>query len=91
MPRISQREARRLRKEVVQLREIEDKRRRSWSADYPGGVNLVNVVVQPDVHAIIKTARKLGHAVVVTNYGDNTAQFYALPHPSASPVTSVTK
>lgn len=79
--RISQREARRLRKQVAELQAMEEKRRRSWNSDYPGGINLVNISVadKPWLIATIKTARKLGHAVVVTSNGDSELQFYGLP------------
>lgn len=77
--KISQREARRMKKRLVELEQMEDRRRQSWRSDYPGGVNLVNIVAQSDVHAMIRTARKLGHAVVVTHNGTSELQFYALP------------
>lgn len=77
--KISQREARRLKKRVDELEDLENKRRSRWHLDYPGGVNLVNIAVTAEVHAALKTARKLAHAVVVTTNGENTVQFYALP------------
>lgn len=77
--KISQREARRVRKRVRELEEMENKRRMTWKSDYPGGVFLVGINVQSNVHAMAKTARKLGHAVVVTTNGENELQLYALP------------
>lgn len=77
--KISQREARRLQKRVDELEDAEDKRRMAWRSDYPGGVFLEGIVAQPWTYASLKTARKLGHAVVVTTNGENTLQFYALP------------
>jgi hypothetical protein len=77
--KISQREARRLRKRVEELEAMEDKRRMAWRSEYPGGVFLEGIAVQPWTYAALKTARKLGHAVVVTTNGENTLQFYALP------------
>ena len=77
---ISQREARRLRKRVEELESLENKRRRSWVTEYPGGVYLASSSPAPHIHAMVKTARKLGHAVVVTAHNDNgEIQFYALP------------
>lgn len=76
--KISQREAQRLQKRVRELQAMEDKRRNSWVADYPGGVNIVNIVGDSTCRAVVSTARKLGHAVVVTSNGDSL-QFYALP------------
>lgn len=76
--KISQREARRLKKRVEVLEKMDSDRRKAWSSDYPGGVFLVGISTQPAVHAMAKTARKLGHAVVVTTNGDTELQFYAL-------------
>lgn len=74
--RISQREARRLRKRVEELELADSKRRNAWISDWPGGVYLTGVAIHSDVLAQVKTARKLGHAVVVVNAGD-ALQFYA--------------
>ena len=76
--KISQREARRLRKRVEELEQLEDSRLKAWKSEYPGGVFLTGISVQPAVHAMAKTARKLGHAVVVTTNGDTELHFYAL-------------
>lgn len=82
--KISQREARRLRKRVEELETLEERRRQAWKSEYPGGVFLEGIVVQPWTYAAMKTARKLGHAVVITTNGENTIQFYALPLASQS-------
>lgn len=76
--KISQREARRLRKKLGEMERAEEARRRSWASDYPGGVNFT--VSQPNetVIAAIKTARMLGHAVVVTLNG-STVLYHAMP------------
>lgn len=64
--RISQREARAAIARVRELEQMEDRRRRAWAIDYPGGVHLGDVSF--DVASLIveaaRTARKLGHAVV---------------------------
>lgn len=77
--KISQREARRLRKRVEELEALEDRRRQAWKSEYPGGVFLEGISVQPWTYATVKTACKLGHAVVITTNGENAIQFYALP------------
>lgn len=79
--KISQREARRMKKRLAELEQMEERRRNAWRTDYPGGVNLVNISLadRPWVIATVKTARKLGHAVVVTSNGDAELQFYGLP------------
>lgn len=79
--KISQREARRLRKRVAELEEADRVRRSAWHSDWPGGVHLTGFVAHSDIVAQVKTARKLGHAVVVTNTGDNL-QLYACKLPS---------
>jgi len=65
--RISQREARRLRKRVHELESNEQKRNNRWSSEYVGGVYLWDVTVPLNVFAAVKVARALGHAVVVVN------------------------
>jgi len=84
MARISQREARRLRQRVQLLEAAEMKRRRSWSMDWPGGVNVETLTLQPSSAAIVRTARRLGHAVVVVIDNGDTARLMALPHPGGS-------
>lgn len=75
--KISQAEARRLRREVARLTELEHKRGQAFASEYPGvwiceeepvGINL----------AAVKTARKLGFAVAVQTHNDKF-QFFAVP------------
>ena len=80
--KISQTEARRLKRRVEQLEAADRARRQTWSRDYPGGVNIASTTYpssQEFVPAVIATSRKLGHAVVATVDGNRVA-FYALPH-----------
>jgi hypothetical protein len=74
---ISQREARRLKKRIAELEQIEMNRRNSWSADYPGGTHFWTLTVADDSKAAIGTARKLGHAIVATLDGAQL-RLYAL-------------
>lgn len=80
--KISQREARRLRKRVQVLQEAENARRRTWAQDYPGGVEIARTEWQTHeaIPTAVRTARKLGHAVVVMG-ADSTGllRFIALP------------
>lgn len=80
MAAISQREARRLRKRVQELEELLTRERRTWGAEYPGGVNIASAAYGKDttVNAAVMTARKLGHAVVCVA-DDASVRFYALP------------
>lgn len=82
--KISQREARRLRNRVTDLESQIQGQRRVWSQDYlPGGVDIANVVWLPSDSQVvaIRTARKLGHAVVAVGNDTGTIRFIALPHP----------
>lgn len=65
--KISQREARRLRKQVAAFEELEMRRLRSWASEWPTGVEITNAVYDQTgaIPTAIRTARKLGHAVVV--------------------------
>jgi hypothetical protein len=77
--KISQREARRMRKELKALHERDAARERSWSSDYPGGIHIATSSPNADVVAIIKTARKLGHAVVAMADDLGKILYYAAP------------
>lgn len=79
--RISQREARRLRKRVAELESGIEKQRRVWGQEYIGGVQIASSKWAEDspVPAQVKVARKLGHAVVVSGDDNQTLYFHALP------------
>ena len=81
--RISQREARRNRKEVERLKGIIQAQRRTWSQEYTGGTHIGSVTWQPNeqMPVAIRTARKLGHAVVCVGSDSGEIRFVALPHP----------
>jgi hypothetical protein len=81
LKRISQREARQLRKRVAALEVAEERRRRVWSQEWTGGVNIATAVEDVATATAVRTARKLGHAVVVLGDDGNTVRFMALPHP----------
>lgn len=80
MSRISQREARRLRKRVDELERVIREQHFSWSKDWPGGVHIGTATGEATNVARIKVARQLGHAVVATENGDRI-EFRALQLP----------
>lgn len=77
--RISQREARRLRKRVEELERHDMARRCAYAQEWPGGVEIASMTVsvgtQPER---IHVARKLGHAVVALTDGASVIRFIAL-------------
>lgn len=83
MSRISQREARRLRKRVAELESQQEGMRRRWSQQYPGGVQIASLQISDGnpVPSIIRTARALEHAVVVIGDDGQSLRFIALPLP----------
>lgn len=82
MSRISQREARRNRKEVARLRDVIYRQRKAWSAEYLGGIEIHRHKFDNSwASEVVRTARKLGHAVVVIGDDSETLRFVALPHP----------
>jgi hypothetical protein len=77
--KISQREARRLKRRVKELEESRRAVMRSWASDFPSGVHICSMTAGRDglVHTAIRTAQRLGHAVIVTTDGDGKLYFYA--------------
>lgn len=82
---ISQREARRLRKRVTALETVLKNQRRMWAQEYIGA-EIASAAWEPmaALPVAVRTARKLGHAVVVIGNETGTLRFVALPHPSES-------
>jgi hypothetical protein len=78
---ISQREARQLRKRVQELEAREDARRRRWSQEWFGGVNICSATWEKNdvIPTAIRTARLLGHAVVALGDDGGQIRFMALP------------
>ena len=81
MAKISQREAQRMRKELRELHERAAERQRSWSSDWPGGVNIDTITVNDVEWYIVQTAQKLGCAVVAraAQNGKHELLLYAMP------------
>jgi len=76
--KISQREARRLRKRVIELEQQFWRMRNRWATDFgPGWVNIETLTLSDASYAKLSTARKLDHAVVVVMGDNNRALFYA--------------
>ena len=79
MSKISQREARRLRKRVSELERAEESRRNVWVNEYPGGAHIGTInCASLTADVMVKVARQCGHAVVAVN-GTNEIRLYALP------------
>lgn len=78
MKKISQVEARQLRRRVEELETQRDRLFARWTRDYPGGTHIATLTVPDVTVATIGTARKLDHAVICSQDG-NALYFYALP------------
>jgi hypothetical protein len=63
---ISQREARRLRKTVRKMEADLAAQRSRWTKEWPGGVLIDTIEVSNTEWNIVRTARLMGHPVVVT-------------------------
>lgn len=64
MKKISQREARKLRKRVAELEKRNEQNASAWAREYIGGINVTTIATHDAPHAICKAVRKLGHALV---------------------------
>ncbi len=89
MSRISQREARQLRRRVQALERVLEAQRGNWNCDWPGGT-FIGCVRLPEPSTLaesVRVSRLLGHAVVATQEAGQL-RFFALPLPSAPAVKS---
>jgi hypothetical protein len=76
--KISQREARRLKKRVEDLERQQNLQRAVWNNSYPGGVHLGYLTLTADwFRGRLEASRMLGHPIVVTLDGAK-ANFYAV-------------
>lgn len=81
--RISQREARRLRKRVDELERAIERQRAVYSQEYFAGTEICREQLVSTNAMAVKTARRLRHAVVVVGDDTDTVRFIALPQPKA--------
>lgn len=78
--KISQREARRLRKRVGELESLLRSQRMAWSREWPGGIHIWTSEANTDAKmATLRTARRLGRPIVaVADQGSPTIRYYAV-------------
>jgi hypothetical protein len=77
--RISQREARGLRIRVRAIERELTEQRRSYASEWPGGTHIATTDPGLEVRTAVKTARRLGHAVVATLGSEGNLYLHALP------------
>lgn len=87
MKKVSQRAARASQKRVRELERVIQQQRLAYSQEWVGGVHIGTVALgKDDARAVVvKTARRLGHAVVVIQNNDSDLELMALPHPKERP------
>lgn len=80
MSKISQREARRLRKRIAELEKQERDRGNAWCQDWPNGIRIGEVALSAEsqLTGAILTARKLNHAVVASCNEQGRVTFHAM-------------
>lgn len=83
MKKISQREARRLRKELQQFRDDRRTSLNRWSVDYPGGIHLgdVHTGTTSRIYVGIDFAQRFECVVVCKVDSDGHIHFYAIKNP----------
>ena len=69
--KISQREAHRLRKRVLELESSNQSRIERWATEYPDSTIVHRLNVDNVTKAVVNTARALRHSVVVTMKDDS--------------------
>ena len=85
--KISQREARRLKRRVALLEQERCDQRNRWcSGAWPGGVHLGWIKRDVDwITGLLDAAQMLGHAIVVRQESNGRINFYALSLPKDQP------
>lgn len=87
MDKITQTEARRLKRRVKELEDVLQAERRRYGSEWPGGTVIAEQAFESSrnfVPAVVTVARSLGHAVVVA-VSSNRVIYRALPHPQVTP------
>lgn len=79
MRKISQREARLALRRVARLENELEIERNAYAQEWPGGVHLGTSNPSVEILTAVKTARRLGHAVVTTQVNSGRLDHYALP------------
>jgi len=76
--KISQREARCLKKRAQELEQLHAQQRRRWGSEFPGGTELGHIKLPRDwFMGRIEAARLLGHAIIITE-SENAIHFFAV-------------
>ncbi len=74
--KISQREARRLRKRVARLEHEQGVRVARWNREYPGGVNIATITLDPVPMARLDVAQELGFTLVAKRATDGSSRLH---------------
>lgn len=82
--KISQREAKRLRKRVDELERAIENQRATYSQEWFYAVQIGAEEMTRETATAIRTARRLRHAVVVVGDETDTIKFMALPSPKGT-------
>lgn len=85
--KISQRDATATRKRLAALETAVERQRSVWSQEYIHGVEIASAKWDAGTDYVpnaVRTARKLGHAVVAVGDDTGKIRFVALPHPKVS-------
>lgn len=77
MTKISQREARELKRRVARLENELDRQRNAWATEWPGGAHIRTVPVDDVTREAVRVSRLLKHAVVVTINSNGCLNLYA--------------
>lgn len=81
MAKISQLEARRLKKRVAELELTLNIMNNRWAAEWPSGCHIDTIDVSSEEWSIVSTARKLKHACVVVPGDKPQLKIYGCPLP----------
>jgi len=79
MTKISQREARELKRRVARLENELDRQRNAWVTEWPGGTHVRTLTIDDVTLETVRVSRLLKHAVVVTINSEGRLNLYATP------------
>lgn len=76
--KISQAEAWSMKHQIRRMKEQDEKRNNAYAQEFPNGIHITTLNIDAVIDAKLKTARRLGYALVATAPNAGQVNFYAI-------------